>query len=216
MTGVKSKSTTKQMGSNKSILKAKAHISDFISSMVLATTSPTRPLAPDFALAFALAFDLALGSAVVGAVEASAVVVPAQNGGCMIYGPDGCMDGWMDGQIYIYINMYIFIYIYIHIYRVRCILKQIIIYIYVCTTCGYLKFEQQHNIAIHIHMKYILHIYIYIHVYRGLEILLMGLFNFEKCKHAVLQLVPALTASFAPSCLKARHIAVSGPLGHSS
>lgn len=44
----------------------------------------------------------------------------------------------------------------------------------------------------------------------------MGLFNFEKCKHAVLQLVPALTASFAPSCLKARHIAVSGPLGHSS
>ena len=167
MTGVKSKSTTKQMGSNKSILKAKAHISDFISSMVLATTSPTRPLAPDFAVAFALAFDLALGSAVVGAVEASAVVVPAQNGGCMIYGTDGCMDGWMDGQIYIYIyiNMYIFIYIYIHIYiyRVRCILKQIIIYIYVCTTCGYLKFEQQHNIAIHIHMKYILHIYIYIH-----------------------------------------------------
>ena len=213
MTGVKSKSTTKQMGSNKSILKAKAHISDFISSMVLATTSPTRPLAPDFALAFALAFDLALGSAVVGAVEASAVVVPAQNGGCMIYGTDGCMDGWMDGQISC---TYLFIYIYTHIYRVRCILKQIIIYIYVCTTCGYLKFEQQHNIAIHIHMKYILHIYIYIHVYRGLEILLMGLFNFEKCKHAVLQLVPALTASFAPSCLKARHIAVSGPLGHSS
>ena len=158
MTGVKSKSTTKQMGSNKSILKAKAHISDFISSMVLATTSPTRPLAPDFALAFALAFDLALGSAVVGAVEASAVVVPAQNGGCMIYGTDGCMDGWMDGQISC---TYLFIYIYTHIYRVRCILKQIIIYIYVCTTCGYLKFEQQHNIAIHIHMKYILHIYIY-------------------------------------------------------
>jgi hypothetical protein len=117
------------MGSNKSILKAKAHISDFISSMVLATTSPTRPLAPDFALAFALAFDLALGSAVVGAVEASAVVVPAQNGGCMIYGTDGWMDGWMDGQIYIYyINMYIFIYIY----RVRCILKQTNNYIYLC------------------------------------------------------------------------------------
>ena len=103
MTGVKSKSTTKQMGSNKSILKAKAHISDFISSMVLATTSPTRPLAPDFALAFALAFDLALDSAVVGAVEASAVVVPAQNGGCMIYGTDGWMDGWVDGWTNIYI-----------------------------------------------------------------------------------------------------------------
>ena len=127
MTGVKSKSTTKQMGSNKSILKAKAHISDFISSMVLATTSPTRPLAPDFALAFALAFDLALDSAVVGAVEASAVVVPAQNGGCMIYGTDGWMDGWVDG----WTNIYIYKHVHIYICRVRCILKQIIIYIYI-------------------------------------------------------------------------------------
>ena len=118
MTGVKSKSTTKQMGSNKSILKAKAHISDFISSMVLATTSPTRPLAPDFALAFALAFDLALGSAVVGAVEASAVVVPAQNGGCMIYGTDGWMDGWVDGwtNIYIYKHVHIYIYVELDVY----------------------------------------------------------------------------------------------------
>ena len=68
---------------------------------------------------------------------------------------DGWMGGWMDKYIYIYKH------VHIYIYRVRCILKQIIIYIYVCTTCGYLKFEQQHNIAIHIHMKYIYIAYIY-------------------------------------------------------
>ena len=76
---------------------------------------------------------------------------------------DGWVDGWTNIYIYKHVHIYLYIYIYTHIYRVRCILKQIIIYIYVCTTCGYLKFEQQHNIAIHIHMKYILHIYIYIH-----------------------------------------------------
>ena len=63
----------------KRIMKARAHISVFISSMDLAVTSPTFAAA-DFAFAFALALHLALGSAAAGAVAASAVA-PAQNGG---------------------------------------------------------------------------------------------------------------------------------------
>ena len=61
-------------------MKARARISIFISSMVLAVASPTFSAA-DFALAFALALHLALGFAAAGAVAASAVVAPARNGG---------------------------------------------------------------------------------------------------------------------------------------